>query len=257
MKIVRFCAVALLGGSLGLAGCSAGGDAPESLEAQADVVTDDTEQAPRLAFEDPTDDGFRLDVYELEGSDLVLSVSMPAGNDELLEATQHADTLSELYELLHPGAEMPAELARLVPALEVADLAPRAATELAGANVSSVEKSVADFGNRFCRTKTSGAQTFTAEECTWALSVSSLTVSAAKNIRRGDRTYYYNRSGANARLVWVSRANITFVLGTVVNGAEGFLALGAGNAADRFLGRMSTTSGSKGELGLTWHFLQP
>jgi hypothetical protein len=179
-------------------GCSGNGDTSET---SADT------QTAEFLFMDPHTSGPRLDVLALGDGGVSVSVGGPIGTqtDDLLFAS--ADSLSELYQVLHPEVtDVPEELLdlerRLAPELELL-AAQRAAATGEPLPAVTIEKSKSSFLSTVCK-RFSGGSTleYVPVECPYSTSTTGLWVGTPSSITAGDRTYGWNDVGGSAMLCW-------------------------------------------------------
>jgi hypothetical protein len=171
-------------------------------------TSSDTQMADFL-FMDPHTSGPRLDVFALGDGSVSVSVGGPIGSqtDDLLFA--NADSLSELYQRMHPEVtSVPEELLELerelAPELELL-AAQRAADAAAGEErppALTIEKSRSSFLSTTCKTFGGSTTEYVPVSCKYNANTTGLWVGTPSNITAGDRTYGWNDVGGSAMLCW-------------------------------------------------------
>lgn len=162
-------------------------------------------QSADFLFMDPHGSGPRLDVFALGDGGVSVSVGGPIGSetDSLLSAS--ADSLADLYRLLHPEAtSAPEELLELerelAPVLQ--ELAARRAAVTEARPRATIEKSRDSFRAATCKTFRASDSRWVPLECKYNDSTTGLWIGTPSNITAGDRTYGWNDVGGTAQLCW-------------------------------------------------------
>lgn len=161
-------------------------------------------QSVDYLFKDQHSSGPRLDVFTLPDGGISVSVGGPIGSetDALLSAS--AESLSDLYRLLHPEVTgVPDELVDLDRTLAPEIARQRAAGPVAGEVLprASIEKSQSSFQATVCQTFTNGVyEGWNPVECQYSENTTGLWVGTPSKITALDRTYGWNDVGGSAML---------------------------------------------------------